>query len=51
MSSIAANIAQIRQRIEAVCQRSSRDPEAVRLIAAFRATQERFVACVTIWGG
>lgn len=25
--------------------------EAVRLIAAFRATQERFVACVTIWGG
>lgn len=33
MSDIAANIAQIRERIAAACQRAGRDPETVRLIA------------------
>lgn len=54
MSSIAANIAQIRQRIESACQRSGRDPEAVHLVAvskvkpasaidqAYRAGQQLF---------
>jgi pyridoxal phosphate enzyme (YggS family) len=33
MIDIAANIAQIRKRIEAVCQRCNRDPNEVRLVA------------------
>lgn len=33
MNDIAANIAQIRDRITAACQRAGRNPEAVRLIA------------------
>mgnify|MGYP000048900441 CR=1 FL=1 len=33
MSAIAENIAQIRERISAACERSGRNPETVRLIA------------------
>jgi pyridoxal phosphate enzyme (YggS family) len=54
MNTIAANIAQIRQRVEAACRRSDRDPNGVRLIAvskvkpasavdqAYRAGQQLF---------